>query len=165
VDDGATVLLPEKDEEFVDYFADLQNHRLLGKIKNFEYVEGENHAHLERSGRLIPNCVSRPIGAVRIRVGAVLEPRVTVSHRRISANTFARRSTRRSKSNRAMWTRMCIHQFYIEAGPKIRVFAEAAIIPSSLKVLRRIMPYFKVSSIHVQKNGRDLGASDYAERQ
>jgi len=47
VDDGATVLLPEKDEEFVDYFADLQNHRLLGKIKNFEYVKGENHAHLD----------------------------------------------------------------------------------------------------------------------
>src|SRR6266581_3172787 len=36
VDDGATVLLPEEGEEFVDYFADLQTHRLLGKIKGFE---------------------------------------------------------------------------------------------------------------------------------
>ena len=47
VDDGATVLLPEEGEEFVDYFADLQTHRLLGKIKGFEYVEHENHAHLD----------------------------------------------------------------------------------------------------------------------
>ncbi len=28
VDDGATVLLPEEGEEFVDYFADLQTHTL-----------------------------------------------------------------------------------------------------------------------------------------
>ena len=49
VDDGATVLLPEEGEEFVDYFADLQTHRLLGKIKGFEYVEHENHAHLDAS--------------------------------------------------------------------------------------------------------------------
>ncbi len=76
VDDGATVLLPEKDEEFVDYFADLQNHRLLGKIKNFEYVEGENHAHLD-------------------------------------ADVYP--------------------QFYIEAGPKIRVFAEASNNPKQLE--------------------------------
>src|SRR6476659_2836344 len=41
VDDGATVLLAEEGEEFVDYFADLQTHRLLGKIKGFEYVEHE----------------------------------------------------------------------------------------------------------------------------
>src|SRR5438128_12693121 len=47
VDDGATVLLPEEGEEVVDYFADLQTHRLLGKIKGFEYVEHENHAHLD----------------------------------------------------------------------------------------------------------------------
>ena len=47
VDDGATVLLPEDGEEFVDYFADLQTHRLLGKIEGFEYVEHENHAHLD----------------------------------------------------------------------------------------------------------------------
>src|SRR5947207_14724228 len=47
VDDGATVLLPEEGEEFVDYFADLQTHRLLGKIRGFEYVEHENHAHLD----------------------------------------------------------------------------------------------------------------------
>src|SRR5437764_2063259 len=46
VDDGATMLMPEEGEEFVDYFADVQTHRLLGKIKGFEYVEGENHAHL-----------------------------------------------------------------------------------------------------------------------
>src|SRR5437660_8026759 len=76
VDDDATVLLPEKDEEFVDYFADLQNHRLLGKIKNFEYVEGENHAHLD-------------------------------------ADVYP--------------------QFYIEAGSKIRVFAEASNNPKQLE--------------------------------
>ena len=46
VDDGATMLMPEEGEEFVDYFADVQTHQLLGKIKGFEYVEGENHAHL-----------------------------------------------------------------------------------------------------------------------
>ena len=47
VHDGATILLPEDDENFVDYFADLRKHRVLGKIKDFEYVEDENHAHLE----------------------------------------------------------------------------------------------------------------------
>jgi hypothetical protein len=46
VDDGKTFLLPEDDEKFVDYFADLQTHRLLGKIRTFEYVEGENHGGL-----------------------------------------------------------------------------------------------------------------------
>ena len=76
VDDGATVLLPEEGEEFVDYFADLQNHRLLGKIKNFEYVEGENHAHLDvewtPDSKL---CIATYWERYGFAAAAVLEPR------------------------------------------------------------------------------------------
>jgi hypothetical protein len=76
VDDGKTMLLAEEGEEFVDYFADLQAHRLLGKIKGFEYVEGENHAHLDvewtPDSKL---CIATNWGRYGFRSLAVLEPK------------------------------------------------------------------------------------------
>ena len=76
VDDGKTVLLAEEGEEFVDYFADLQTHRLLGKIKGFEYVEGANHAHLDvewtPDSKL---CIATDWGRYGFSSLAVLEPK------------------------------------------------------------------------------------------
>lgn len=39
----------EKDESLgeTNYLADLKNHRLLGKIKDVDYFEGQNHRHLD----------------------------------------------------------------------------------------------------------------------
>ena len=47
VKDGTTFLIAEDGEEFVNYLADLKTHQLLGKIHNGNYVEGENHRHLD----------------------------------------------------------------------------------------------------------------------
>src|SRR6266702_4204170 len=74
VDDGATVLLPEEGEEFVDYFADLQTHRSLGRLRsnrvtwrrmyihNFTSSLGRRFAFTPRPA-IIPNSlkVPRPI--------------------------------------------------------------------------------------------------------
>jgi hypothetical protein len=76
VNDGTTFLIPEEDEEFVDYFADLQTHRLLGKIKRFAYVEGENHGHL--SVQWAPDsslCVATDWSRYGFASAVVLEPK------------------------------------------------------------------------------------------
>ena len=62
VDDGNTTLLPEEGEEFVDYFADLQTHRLLGKIKALNMSSTRIMPTWMRSGRLIRSCVWRRAG-------------------------------------------------------------------------------------------------------
>lgn len=134
VDDGATVLLPEKDEEFVDYFADLQNHRLLGKIKNFEYVEGENHAHLD--AEWTPDsklCIATYWERYGFASAAVLEPKGDSftqtdigQHIRKAIDTTIKKQSREVDAD-------VYPQFYIEAGPKIRVFAEASNNPKQLE--------------------------------
>ncbi len=76
VDDGKTFLIPEDDEEFVDYFADLQAHRLLGKIKRFAYVEGENHGHLSVQWAPDPSlCVATDWSRYGFANTVVLEPK------------------------------------------------------------------------------------------
>ena len=47
VDDGTTYLIAEEGEDFTNYLADLQTHEKLGKIKKGDYVEHENHRHLD----------------------------------------------------------------------------------------------------------------------
>jgi hypothetical protein len=47
VDDGTTYLIAEEGEDFTNYLAHLQTHQKLGKIKKGDYVEHENHRHLD----------------------------------------------------------------------------------------------------------------------
>jgi len=134
VDDGATVLLPEKDEEFVDYFADLQNHRLLGKIKNFEYVEGENHAHLD--AEWTPDsklCIATYWERYGFASAAVLEPKGD-SFTQTDIGQHIRKAIDATIKKQSRDVDADVYpQFYIEAGPKIRVFAEASNNPKQLE--------------------------------
>ena len=167
VDDGATVLLPEKDEEFVDYFADLQNHRLLGKIKNFEYVEGENHAHLD--AEWTPDsklCIATYWEQYSFASAAVLEPKGDSftqtdigQHIRKAIDATIKKQSREVDAD-------VYPQFYIEAGPKIRVFAEASNNPKQLEGVETYHPLISryLRSTFKKMDG-DLSAGDYRERQ
>jgi uncharacterized protein YecT (DUF1311 family) len=76
VDDATTFLIAQDGEQFCDYFADLQTHRLLGKIKNFEYVERENHAHLDVEWTADSKlCIATYWGRYGMRTIAALEPK------------------------------------------------------------------------------------------
>jgi hypothetical protein len=162
VDDGATILIPEEGEEFVDYFTDLQTHRLLGKIKGFEYVEGENHAHLDaewtRDSKL---CIATYWERYGFASAVVLEPEGDSFTQTDIGQHIRKEIDATIKSNRAEWRRMCIHNFTSKQGQKFACSPRLAIIPSSLKVLRRIMP---LRSTFKKMDG-DLGTSDYRERQ
>lgn len=134
VDDGATILIPEEGEEFVDYFTDLQTHRLLGKIKGFEYVEGENHAHLD--AEWTPDsklCIATYWERYGFASAVVLEPKGDSftqtdigQHIRKTIDAMIRKQSREVVAD-------VYPQFYIEAGPKIRVYAEASNNPKGLE--------------------------------
>jgi uncharacterized protein YecT (DUF1311 family) len=134
VDDGATVLLAEEGEEFVDYFADLQTHRLLGKIKGFEYVEHENHAHLD--AQWTPDskvCVATSWERYGFASAVVLQPKgdsfiqTDIGQRiRKAIDAMIKKQSRDVDAD-------VYPQFYIEPGPKIRVYAEASNNPKQLE--------------------------------
>ena len=155
VDDGNTTLLPEEGEEFVDYFADLQTHRLLGKIKGFEYVEHENHAHL--SAQWTPDsklCVATYWERYGFASVVVLQPKGDSftqtdigRHIRKAIDAMIKKQSRDVDAD-------VYPQFYIEPGPKFAFTPRPATIPNSSKTPRPIMPCFRASSIPYQKNGR-----------
>ena len=134
VDDGATVLLAEEGEEFVDYFADLQTHRLLGKIKGFEYVEHENHAHLD--AQWTPDskvCVATSWERYGFASAVVLQPKgdsfiqTDIGQRiRKAIDAMIKKQSRDVDAD-------VYPQFYIEPGPRIRVYAEASNNPKQLE--------------------------------
>ena len=166
VDDGNTTLLPEEGEEFVDYFADPQTHRLLGKIKGFEYVDHEKHAQLD--AQWTPDsklCVATYWNAMDLRLPSSCNRKATVSRKRTSASTFVKRSTRRLKSNLVMWMRMYIHNFISSLGREFAFTPRPAIIPNSLKTPRPIMLCFRASSSKYKKIDGILRTSNYCERE
>ena len=134
VDDGATMLMPEEGEEFVDYFADVQTHHLLGKIKGFEYVEGENHAHL--NVEWTPDsklCIATYWERYGIASAVVLQPKgdgFTQTdiglHIRKAIDATIKKQSRDIAAN-------VYPQFHIETESKIRVYAEASNNPKSLE--------------------------------
>jgi len=134
VDDGNTILLAEEGEEFVDYFADLQTHRLLGKIKGFEYVEHENHAHLD--AQWTPDsklCVATYWERYGFASVVVLQPKGGSfiqtdigQHIRKAIDAMIKKQSRDVDAD-------VYPKFYIEPGPKIRVYAEASNNPKQLE--------------------------------
>jgi len=134
VDDGNTTLLAEEGEEFVDYFADLQTHRLLGKIKGFEYVEHENHAHL--SAQWTPDsklCLATYWERYGFASVVVLRPKGDSftqtdigQHIRKAIDAMIKKQSRDVDAD-------VYPQFYIEPGPRIRVYAEASNNPKQLE--------------------------------
>ena len=134
VDDGTTTLMPEEGEEFVDYFADLQTHRLLGKIKGFEYVEGENHAHLDvdwtPDSKL---CLATYWERYGFASAVVLEPKDD-SFTQTDVGQHIRKAIDATIRKQSPEVRADVYpQFYIESGPKIRVYAEAGNNPKGLE--------------------------------
>ena len=134
VDDGTTILMPEEGEKFVDYFADLQTHRLLGKIKGFEYVEGENHAHLDVDWT--PDS-KLSVATYWERYGfasaVVLEPKGD-SFMQTDVGQHIRKAIDATIRKQSREVRADVYpQFYIESGPKIRVYAEASNNPKGLE--------------------------------
>src|SRR5437764_6796864 len=134
VDDGATVLLPEEGEEFVDYFADLQRHRLLGKVKGFEYVEHENHAHLNaqwtRDSKL---CIATYWERYGFASAVVLQPKGDSftqtdigQHIRKAIDAMIKKQSRDLDAD-------VYPQFYVEPGPKISFYAEGRNNPQPIK--------------------------------
>ena len=134
VDDGATMLMPEEGEEFVDYFADVQTHQLLGKIKGFEYVEGENHAHL--NVEWTPDsklCIATYWERYGIASAVVLQPKgdgFTQTdiglHIRKAIDATIKKQSRDIAAD-------VYPQFDIETESKIRVYAEASNNPKRLE--------------------------------
>jgi uncharacterized protein YecT (DUF1311 family) len=134
VDDGTTILMPDEGETFVDYFADLQTHRLLGKIKGFEYVEGENHAHLD-----VEWAPDSKLGIATYweRYGfasaVVLEPKGD-SFMQTDVGQHIRKAIDATIRKQSREVRADVYpQFYIESGPRIRVYAEASNNPKGLE--------------------------------
>jgi len=144
VHDGHTILLPEDDENFVDYFADLRKHRLLGKIKDFEYVEEENHAHLE----VLWTPDSKVcLAAYWARYGfadiALLEPNgdsfmQTDLGKHIQKAVDAAAKKKGSDDNFDVYP-----EFHFEPGPKMRIQATANNNPKSLEDVKTTYVLFQ----------------------
>ena len=134
VNDGTTFLIPEEDEEFVDYFADLQTHRLLGKIKRFAYVEGENHGHL--SVQWAPDsslCVATDWSRYGFASAVVLEPKGK-SFTQADIGQHIQKSINAVIKKQSTDATMDVYpQFSIEPGSRIRVYATANNNPKSLE--------------------------------
>jgi uncharacterized protein YecT (DUF1311 family) len=146
VDDGKTFLIPEDDEEFVDYFADLKTHRLLGKIKHFAYVEGENHGHLD--AQWAPDsdlCIATDWSRYGFANAVVLEPK---------GESFAQADIgqRIQKSIDAVIAKQSHHAndtgdvspiFRVEPDRKIRVYADGRTNPKSLEGVKTYYALFQ----------------------
>jgi hypothetical protein len=140
VDDGATFLIPEEGEEFIDYFADLRTHRVLGKIKGFEYVERENHRHLKTEWAPDSSfCVASDWDRYGFASAAVLEPKGDSftqtdigEHIKKSINAMIKKQSRDVEAE-------VYPQFYIEPGPKVRVYADAS---NNAKGLESVKTYY-----------------------
>ena len=144
VDDGTTILMPEEGEKFVDYFAGLQAHRLLGKIKGFEYVEGENHAHLDvdwtPDSKL---CIATYWERYGFASAVVLEPKGD-SFMQTDVGQHIRKAIDATIRKQSREVRADVYpQFYIESGPKIRVYAEASNNPKGLEGIETYYALFQ----------------------
>ena len=144
VNDGTTFLIPEEDEEFVDYFADLQTHWLLGKIKRFAYVEGENHGHL--NVQWAPDS-SLSVATDWSRYGfaatVVLQPKGE-SFIQTDIGQHIQKSINAVIKKQSTDATMDVYpQFSIEPGPKIRVYAPANNNPKSLEEVKTYYALFQ----------------------
>jgi uncharacterized protein YecT (DUF1311 family) len=144
VDDAMTFLIPEEGEEFVDYFADLQTHRLLGKIKNFEYVEGENHRHLEVEWAPDSSlCVASDWDRYGFAAAVVLKSKGD-SFSQVEIGQHIKKSIDGViKRQSHDVTAEVYAEFYIESGPRIRVYATASNNPKQLEDVKTYYALFQ----------------------
>ena len=146
VNDGKTFLIPEDDEEFVDYFADLQAHRLLGKIENFSYVEGENHGHLDVEWQPDSSlCIAIDWSRYGFAYAAALEPkgeRFTQTdigrHIQKSIDAVIAQQSRHSHDTGDVWP-----IFRVEPDRKIRAYATGQTNPKSLEGVKTYYALFQ----------------------
>jgi uncharacterized protein YecT (DUF1311 family) len=144
VHDGTTILLPEEGENFVDYFADLRKHRLLGQIKDFEYVEDENHAHLE----VLWTPDSKVcLAAYWARYGfadiALLEPNGD-GFVQMDLGKHIQQAVDRAAKKKASDDNMEVYpKFHFEPGRKMRIQATANNNPKSLEQVKTTYVLFQ----------------------
>lgn len=142
--DGATILLPEEGEVFVDYFANLQTHRLLGKIKHFEYVEGENHSHLDTDWTSDSSlCVATYWGRYGFAYAAILEPK-SESFTQTDVGQHIQKAIDMLIKKKSRDVEMDVYpQFFIEPARKIRVYATASNNPKQLEDVKTYYALFQ----------------------
>jgi uncharacterized protein YecT (DUF1311 family) len=144
VHDGHTILLPEDGENFVDYFADLRKRRLLGKIKDFEYVEDENHAHLE--ALWTPDskvCLAAYWARYGFAQIAVLEPNGD-NFTQTDLGKHIQKAVDTATKKKAPDDNLDVYpKFHFEPGPKIRIQATANNNPKSLEDVKTTYVLFQ----------------------
>ncbi|MGI8821287.1 MAG: hypothetical protein ACR2ID_10550 [Chthoniobacterales bacterium] len=143
VDDGATILLPEEGEVFVDYFANLQTHRLLGKVKHFEYVEGENHSHLDTDWTSDSSfCVATYWGRYGFAYATILELKgESFTHTDIGQHI--QKAIDLLIKKKARDTIDVYPHFSIELARKLRVYATASNNPKQLEDVKTYYALFQ----------------------
>jgi hypothetical protein len=146
VDDGKTYLIAEEGEDFTNYLADLRTHRTLGKIKKADYVEHENHRHLDVAWSPDSKvCILTYWDRYGFSSIAVLEPR-DASFTQASLGERIQKSLDselRKQSHDSDMTADGYPYCRLEPDRKVRVFAEGRNNPKSLEEAKTYYALFQ----------------------